>query len=155
MTNKWLVNDLKSEVERSMPFKVPNFKMRLGVWAERDKYRWKEDESVWSQVMGKAYEAYEVYFDGEFVCFFNVGMTMQSVVIEILQGILKLFKEKKVYLNPEMYRIAAEEERKQKEAIDKAIKEKVSKAQTPEEKVLGEVLLRVKKKRKAARAKSN
>lgn len=145
--------DLKRDIESKLPFKVPDFSMRMGIWSETEKYRWKEDESVWNQVKGLAKEAYEVYFDGEFVCFFDLSMTMEQVVIEIMQGMSKLFKEEKIYLNPETYRVIAKQKAEEQKIIDDALKTKVRNASTPEEKILGEALLRAKNKRKAARVK--
>lgn len=144
MTNPRLVEDLLITLNRKLPFEVPNLKSRFRVWSEKDKYRWKEDESVWKQVRGLSYEQYEVYFDGEFVCFFDLGMTMDQTVLEVMKGLIPLFKSGKVFINESMYEVRAlkaAEDRKKAHEIE------IAAPTTPEEKILAEVLTRVAKKR--------
>lgn len=117
---------------------------RLKVISELEKYRWKEDESVWAQKRGKASYQYEVYFDDEFVCFFGADEGIERAYLKVLEGLLKLYKEKKIFWNKELYEVYY--------PTQKPEEVKLPEATTPEEKIVREVYKRQAKK-KGTRAK--
>lgn len=141
MDISWLAprTQLFDRVQRDFAFPL---KDRLRIISELDKYRWKEDESVWSQKRGLTKEQYEVYFDGEFVCFFGLDDSQDQAYLRVMENILRLYKDKKIYFNPAMYEINA----------PKADVVPLPTANTPEEKLLREAVKRSRKK-KGKRAK--
>ncbi len=68
MAIAWLApkKQIFDRVQREFAFPLTD---RFVVISELEKYRWKEDESVWSQKRGKSAEQYEVYFDSELFVF--------------------------------------------------------------------------------------
>lgn len=107
-----------------------SLKDRLSIWAEVDKYHWKEDESVWKQKRGKASLEYEVHFDGEFICFFSLSDSEDEAYIKILEGIRDKYKDGKIHWNKELY----EFDKPKEDVVE------LSKPTTPEEKILTEVV---------------
>lgn len=103
--------------ENALPFKIPDFHQRVRITADVDKYKWKEDESVWTQKKEQAAHSFEVLFDGEFVCYFDLSERESDVIIKMLEGIRELFKTEKVYLHESMYEVAAAK----KEAENKTV----------------------------------
>lgn len=96
----------------------PNADKRIRIIAETVKYNWKEDESVWNQKKGKTAPQYDAYFDGEFICFVDSSKGTQFNYIEFMEGLKKLYKDGKIYINKEMYDIKeAEEKAKRKEDV--------------------------------------
>lgn len=136
----WLApkTQLFDRVQRDFAFPL---KDRLRIISELEKYRWKEDESVWSQKRGITKEQYEVYFDSEFVCFFGLEETQDQAYLRVMENILRLYKDKKIYWNTVLYEVNA----------PKKVEEKLPEATTPEEKLLREAVKRSRKKRKNAR----
>ena len=127
-------------VQREFSFSLVD---RLRIVAELEKYKWKEDESVWAQKKDKSAHQYEVYFDGEFVCFFGLEKSIDHAYLAVMEGLLKLYKEKKIYWNKDLY-----------ELLTPKIKEsKLPSATTPEEKIVQEAFKRANKKLKGKRAK--
>lgn len=106
LTPKQAIFDL---VQKDFSFSL---KDRLSIWADVDKYHWKEDESVWNQKRGNSALGYEVHFDGEFVCFFDTGDSETSAYIKVLEGIKDLYSKGKIHWNKEMYEFDKPEERK-------------------------------------------
>jgi hypothetical protein len=133
-------SQLFDRVQKDFAFTLVN---RLRVIAEVEKYRWKEDESVWSQKRERSPLQYEVYFDDEFVCFFGLEDTQDQAYIRVMENLLKLYKEKKIYWNTFLYEFNKPEK--------KVVKEK--EATSPEEKIIKEAFKRADKK-KGKRAKS-
>lgn len=117
---------------------------RLKVISELEKYRYKEDESVWKQKRGTAAYQYEVYFDDEFVCFFGADEGIDVAYLKVLEGLLKLYKEKKIFWNKELYDVYYPK--------TKPEEIKLPEATTPEEKIVREVYKR-QAKRKGKRVK--
>lgn len=142
MNHSQMEDYLKGHLEVNIPFRIPEFKDRIRVWAEVDKYRPGEDESVWKQKKGKSPHAYEIYFDGEFVCFFDENETIQRVILKFIESMRELFKQEKIFVNKEMY-VVKEEERKSKE--EEILLENPT---TPEDKILTDVVVKQAKKRK-------
>lgn len=105
MDTKQIAKDMKQVFEKSLPFKIPNFTQRLRITADVEKYKWKEDESVWNQKKDRAANNFEVLFDGEFVCFFDLLETEQQVVLKMLEGLRSLFSEQKIFIHPSMYEV--------------------------------------------------
>lgn len=114
---------------------------RFRIVAELEKYRAGEDESVWKQKKGASPYQYEVYFDGEFVCFFGLEDSEDQVYLRIMENILRLYKDKKIFWNPVLY-----------EVNKPKVEEKLPEATTPEEKLLREAVKRSKKKGKHGRS---
>lgn len=141
MDINWLTpkTQVFDRVQRDFAFPL---KDRLRIVSELDKYRWKEDESVWAQKRGRAPEQYEVYFDGEFLCFFGLEESQDQVYLKVMENILRLYKAKKIFWNPIMYEINK----------PKKVEEKLPEATTPEEKIFREAIKRSRKK-KGKRAK--
>ncbi len=132
---------LFDRVQKDFAFTLVN---RLRIIAEVDKYRWKEDESVWAQKRERTPLQYEVYFDDEFVCFFGLEDSEDQAYLKVLESITKLYREKKIYWNKVLYEINKPEVKPEP---------KMKEATTPEEKIVKEAFARVAKK-KGKRAKS-
>jgi hypothetical protein len=138
--SKQLADTLDSELGGT--FK--NLPKRIRIWSEVDKYNWKEDESVWRQKRGKDAKDYEFYMDGEFVCSFIDRDGIKSAYLRVLEGIRNLYKEGKLFVNEEMYKIKeAEEEEKRK----KSNEVELPKAHTPEEKMVAGAIEKMAKKK--------
>lgn len=122
----------------------PNASKRIRVWVETEKYRWKEDESVYNQKKGKTAPQYEVYFDSEFVCFIDSEKGKSMALITFLEAIRDLYKQEKIYINTEMYQVkqAVEEEKNRKLTTIE-----LQKPTTPEDKMLTEIVKKSAKKR--------
>lgn len=140
MNTKVIADDLKRVLENNLPFRIPDFSQRVRITADIDKYRFGEDESVWSQKMGRSLHNFEVLFDGEFVCFFDLSQTEREVVIKMLSGLRSLFQENKVFLNPKMYEVA-KEERQAKDIVE------IDSPNSEGEQILNEVVKKQAKKR--------
>lgn len=106
---------------------------RITVWADVDKFKWKEDESVWNQKKGNTQHVFSVYFDNKFVAYARMDMTEQDMVAEFWKGFLEKYEldednDNKIWINKEIYDIKRrekeEKERKEKEQIIKAIEDK-------------------------------
>ena len=137
--------DLFDRVQRD--FSMP-LKDRLLVVAEVEKYRWKEDESVWRQKREKDPYSYEVYFDGEFVCDFSVKEEPDMVYYRVMKNIRDLYKAKKIFFNKQMYEIKRAEEAAKRKAEEPLL----PKIDAPEHKIIQEVIKR-QRRRRANRAK--
>lgn len=105
---------MKDKFVDNLLLMFPNAEKRISVWAEVDKYRWKEDEEIWNQAKGRTAAQYEVHFDNEFVCFIDAGKSDRYNLSEFLSNIKKLYLEKKIYVNVEMYAVKQAEQ----EALD-------------------------------------
>lgn len=136
--------DIQKALEDQLHGTFPNPHKRIKVWAETDKYRWKEDESVWNQKRGNTAPQYEAHFDGEFVCFIDSSKGMTYNIIEFLEAIKNLYRSGKIFVHPEMYQIIqAEKEAKQREK-DTVI---IPSASTAVEKMIANTLTKSAKKR--------
>lgn len=111
-----IMQDMSRKFEENLPIKVPNFSKRVRITSDVDKFKWKEEVSVWEQMQGKAALNFEVLFDGEFVCFFDTNDTEDVAITRMLEGFLKLYKEKKIYVNEEVYALIRKEQQ-EKERI--------------------------------------
>lgn len=131
---------LFDQVQREFAFSLIG---RLRIDAELEKYRWKEDESVWAQKRDKAPLQYEVYFDTEFVCFFGLEDSQDQAYLKVMEALLKLYKDKKIYWNKVLYEVNKPEEKTET---------KLPEATTPEEKIVKETFKRIRSK-KGKRAK--
>lgn len=131
-----LVNEIRGT------FKDPE--KRLAVWAETEKFNWKEDESVWKQKRGLDKNSYEVYFDTEFVCFITEADEIQKVKVNFLTAMKNLYAQGKIFVHKEMYDV--QQALKDAEYIKKNTVEMPS-AHTPEEKMIADVLTKAAKKK--------
>jgi hypothetical protein len=117
---------------------------RLHTVAEVEKFLWKEDESVWAQKKERAALEFEVYFDGEFVCFFSQNDTSDQIRLKVLEGIRDLYKEGKIFFDPAIKKVREEEERLAREKKDTITYTDIN---TPEEKILVDIVKKHAKKR--------
>lgn len=135
---------VKHEIEQHFD-KMVDIKNRLHVVSDIYKFRWKDDESVWSQKRGKTEKYYEVTLDGEHVCGFDESETMAQVMLKFWKGMRDGYKEGKIRLN----KFLAEEERKNREVdlknqkLNRTKRIKDIKAVTPEQKIAKEVVKRL------------
>lgn len=123
----------------------PNSEKRIRVWAEVDKYKWKEDESVWNQAKGKSAPQYEVHFDNEFICFIDSSKSDRYNLGEFLANIRKLYIEKKIFVNVEMYAVKQAE---QEALLEKQEAVAVPKPENEAETIIVDVIKKQAKKRK-------
>lgn len=122
----------------------PNSQKRIRVVAEVDKYKYKEDESVWNQQKGRTAPQYEAYFDNEFVCFIDSGKSDRFNLGEFLANIRKLYLEQKIFVNVEMYAVKQAE----KEMLEQKEELLVPKPENEAESTIVEVVKKQAKKRK-------
>ena len=122
----------------------PNAEKRIAIWAETEKYHWKEDESVWNQKKGRTAPQYEAHFDGEFVCFIDSSKSDKYNVSEFLINIRKLYVDGKIFVNQEMYEVmkAKREAESQKDVLE------VPKPVNEAEKMIVETIKKQAKRRK-------
>lgn len=114
-------------------FEFP-LKERMAVVADVDMFRIGEDASVHGQAKSGKFE-YGVYFDGEFVCFFDLIDHPQRVRIKILNGLKELIKEEKVFWNKHLYEVKSKEKEKNKRDRIEAVKQVGKQFKTSEEKL--------------------
>lgn len=100
-------DDIKRSILSNISLMFPNADKRLSIWAETDKYKWKEDESVWNQKRGNTAPQYEAHFDGEFICFIDSSLGLSYNLVEFLTNLKKLFSERKIFIHEEMYAVEA------------------------------------------------
>lgn len=108
-------NKMKDKFVSNLTAIFPKAEKRIRIWAEVDKYTWKEEESVWNQKRGNTAPQYEVHFDGEFVCFIDSNKSDRYNLSEFLINIKSLYQNGKIFIHPEMYEIKQAE----KEALEK------------------------------------
>ena len=89
MAVSWLApkKQLFDRVQKEFQFSLEN---RFRIIAELEKYKAGEDESIWKQKMSRSAYQYEVYFDGEFVCFFGLEDSEDVVYLRVMENILSL-----------------------------------------------------------------
>ncbi len=136
MVISWLApkKQLFDRVQREFQFSLEN---RFRIIAELEKYKAGEDEGIWKQKIGQSTYQYEVYFDGEFVCFFGLEDSEDVVYLRVMENILRLYKDKQIFWNPILYEVNKL----------KPVEEKLPEATTPEEKLLKEAVKRSRKKK--------
>lgn len=93
----------------------PKLRDRLSIWDDVEKYNWKEDESIWKQKKGMLPGEGEVYMDNQFICAYAQRDGVNSAYIRFLRELNNLYIQGKIYVNPEIYMIKAEEERLRRE----------------------------------------
>lgn len=108
---------------------------RMIVVPEVDKFRIGEDASIMDQVKTKRYE-YEVRFDGEYVCGFDISQHPQRVRIEILKGLKNLISEGKIHWNPAQYQVDEENAKQRKKDKRHRLDTIAKKFKTKEEKLV-------------------
>ncbi len=145
-------NKMKDIFVNNLTGTFPNCEKRLSIWAEVDKFKWKEDESVWNQAKGKTAPQYEVHFDSEFVCFLDSGKSDKYNVYEFLLNIKKLYQEGKIYVHTEMYAV---KEAELQEKRDKDVLE-IPEATNEGEAIMVEVIKKqAKRKKRKTKIKKN
>lgn len=133
MLRNTLSNHIFDMIQKEFAFPL---KDRLHIAAEVDMYRKGEDESIWRQDKNEDY-SYQVYFDGEFVCFFDVKENKTVVYIKIMKGLKDLYQQGKIHWNKSLYEF---DKPKVKEEI------KMPKADNPVDKIIQEAIKRKDKK---------
>lgn len=134
MRAETMANSLFTRVQSQFGFSL---KDRLHIAPDVLMFRKKEDESVWKQDKSEMYE-YQVFFDGEFVCFTSVRETLDMAYYKVMKGLLDLYKNKKIYWNKDMYELV-------RMPIIKPAPD-LPKATTPEDKIVQEVIRKASKK---------
>lgn len=119
-------------MQKDFGFDISN---RMIAIPEVDKFRINEDESIQTQVKTEKYE-YEVYFDGEFVCYFSITEHPQRVRINILKGLRDLIKNNKIYWDPKKYEELEEEKKQRKKDRRHKLETIAKKFNSPEEKLV-------------------
>lgn len=122
----------------------PDTPKRLAVWAETDKYKWKEDESVWKQKRELTAPQFEVHFDGEFVCFFDSARGERHCLVTFLSALNELYKAEKIFVHVGIYEI------KEAERLAKAQNDvlEIPKARNEAEEMVVRVIKKQAKKKK-------
>jgi len=121
-------DDIKRSILSNISVIFPNADKRLAIWAETEKYRWKEDESVWNQKRGNTAPQYEAHFDGEFICFIDSSLGVSSNLVEFLTNLKKLFSERKIFIHEEMYAVEAAKKAEANKQEDLVIPKSTSEA---------------------------
>lgn len=130
-------------ITRELSGTFPHCEKRVRILAETDKYHWKEDESVWRQKRGIDSKVYEVYFDGEFVCFVDEAQGEQAAWREFIEKFRDLYKIGSIFVHEAMYKVKeAEAEAKAK----KSMEVEIPTSHSPEEHIIAEVLIKNAKK---------
>lgn len=139
-----LAKTMKDKIVHELGGTFQNIEKRIHIVAEIDKYRWKEDESVWNQKMEKSSMQYECSLDGTFVCFMGEEKSERQTWVDFLTALKELIRKGQVFAHVEMYKIkeAEEEERVRKSKIVE-----IPEAHTPEEKIIADVLVQQVKKK--------
>lgn len=99
--------DITKLILSNLAVTFPNADKRLRIWAETDKYHWKEDKSVWDQKKGNTAPQFESHFDGEFISFIDSNLSQAENLVTFLENIRKLYVERKIFIHEEMYEIEA------------------------------------------------
>lgn len=144
MIRRTFAEEISDRIVRELSGTFPRMEHRIRTMAETDKYRWKEDESVWKQKRGIDSKKFECYMDGEFVCFFDEALGEQENWKIFLEAFKNLYKTGKIFVHEELYKVkqAEIEAKKEKENVVD-----VPTATTPEEKQIASVLIKHLKKR--------
>jgi hypothetical protein len=119
-------------MQKDFKFSIKN---RLVIVPEVDKYRIKEDESIFNQVKTEKYD-YEVYFDGEYVSAFNIDDKPERARIGVLKGLKTLYKAGKIHWNLFLYDIDKQKAKDKAELEKVQRKAKRKKPKTKEEKIV-------------------
>ncbi len=112
-----------------------SIKNRLVVIPEVDKYKIKEDSSIFDQVKKEKYE-YEVYFDGEYVSGFNTTENPLVARINVLKGLKRLYSEGKIHWNQKQYELDKMVAKEAEKAKKQKRESKRKKLKTKEEKLV-------------------
>lgn len=134
----WLnVKDkLIRELSNSFDPKI-KFDKRVMVLSDLMMFRPKEDKGVWKQKRGDTPEYFTVYFDGEYICGFDVSQSVERAVLEFWRGFKQAYSNGKIKLNP-----------KAKEDAVVVKKEEKIIATTPEEKMAAQIVKNLNKNEK-------
>lgn len=136
--------DITQLILSNLAFTFPNSSNRLRIWAETDKYYWKEDESVYNQKKGTTAPQFEAHFDGEFISFIDGNLSQSENLVIFLENLKKLFVERKIFIHEEMYKVEAA---KKEEARAKEPDVVIPKARNEVEGMVVDVLTKHAKKR--------
>ena len=136
--------EMKDLIVSNIGGTFPKTSERLAVWAETDKYKWKEDESVWNQKRGRTAPQYEAYFDNQFICFFDSSKSKRFCLMTFLSALNELYKEGKIYVHPEIYAV---KEAERQALADKDILE-IPKARNEAEEMIVNVIKKQSKRKK-------
>lgn len=120
-----------------------NIKDRLHIASESKMYRIGEDQQLWQDAKLGNFK-YQVYWDGEFVCFFDVTMSKQVLYLDFWKGFQRLYEEKKIFINKKMYDIQEEQRKAKEKALEEEKTKALPVAKTKEEKMVVEAIKRAK-----------
>lgn len=99
-----------------------DIRSRVSIFADVEKFRWKDDESVWAQKREKAPQVFSIYFDYEFVCYFDTSHDIKLFMLSFWKGLKELYKSNRIRLNKR----EAQEDRLKRE-VEQIKKEKEEK----------------------------
>lgn len=126
----------------------PHAAKRLRVWADEDKFNWKEDEDIWKQHRGLTKKEYEIYFDREFITSFSESDDINLVRAQFLRALKNLYRDGKIFVHEEVYQIKDEEEKQKRLAKEAAELASIPTARNQEEALLREVIVKSKTKKR-------
>lgn len=73
-------------------------KERIRVISDLEKFRYKDDVSLWAQSKNYVAQEFVLYWDNEFICRFNTHHHIEDVMLMFWRGLKKALKEGKVGL---------------------------------------------------------
>lgn len=112
--------ELAGKIINELGKTFPKIDKRLSVWDDTEHYNWKEDESIWRQKRELADGEGECYFDHQFVSAYLHRDGINAAYVRFLSGLQELYKQNKVFVNPELYEIKRVEEeiKREKDVLD-------------------------------------
>lgn len=125
---------------------------RIQVWADVDKFKYKEDAFVWGQKRGKMGNIYSVYLDGIHICNFSDDTNPNDLIKDFWKGFLEGYKKKddeigKIFIDKSLYKVVEDKRKKaEKDSLEAVVNEiKKKKPKTEEQALAKEAALNVAK----------
>lgn len=75
-----------------------NLDKRIQIVGDLEKFRYKEDVSLWNQAKGNSEKEFSLYWDDEFICRFNTGHHIEFVLSMFWHGLKQAYKDHKIGL---------------------------------------------------------
>lgn len=142
MSVQSLPEEVERMVQRDFDFSLKN---RLHIAPEIRMYKPGEDVGIWTQRRNDAWE-YQVYFDGEFICFLSINDSKNAAYYKVMKNLLEAYKSKKIHFNLRLY--AEDSERRKEYEKNNKPQNPIKSPKTSEEKMLHEVFERASKPKK-------
>lgn len=101
---------------------------RVSVWADIDKFNWKEDEYVWSQKKERTEMVFTIYIDSLYITTWSGSMTESQARMAFWKGFLQKYNmpddsPNKLWLDKSIY----DEKEKERQLLEKESKQQVIK----------------------------